>query len=209
MRTITTNKASQECQPMLSIVYVTSEVSQYVESRHYEDHVQSPHVPPSLVVVDHEKFTKFLPSMDNSVALLDTYTYDSASKKVSRKIIKIIKVKEDLEEEVTEQHVLVENTYANPMVTTTTCQALAEATKYNIVAMSHQLQAKDVEIARLQLELEQSRKKITALVINTISFDNFLGCAQITLDEIHSVQQELYPKVADFLDLFVKIQIHV
>lgn len=68
--------------------------------------MQSPYVPPSLAIADHEKFTKFVPSMENFVALLDAYTYDNASKKVSQKIIKRIKFKEDLEEEVKEKHVI-------------------------------------------------------------------------------------------------------
>lgn len=95
------------------------------------------------------------------------------------------------------------------MVTATASWALAEATEDNIVTVSHQLQAKDIEIARLKLELEKSRKKVATPVINNVPVDNFLGCARVAKDQPHLVQLEFYSKVADFLELFVKIQTHV
>jgi hypothetical protein len=70
------------------------------------------------VVATQENFPKFVSSMENPVAILNSYTYDSSSKKVSQRIVKKIKIDEYLEEEVTEQQVLMENTFVNPMATT-------------------------------------------------------------------------------------------
>ena len=41
--------------------------------------------------------------MENLVAIIDSYTYDFASKKVGQRIVKRIKINEDVEEEVMEQ----------------------------------------------------------------------------------------------------------
>ena len=79
--------------------------------------MKSSYVPPSPTIADNEKFTKCVPSMENSLTLLNTYTYNSTSKKVSQKIIKRIKVKQDLQEKVMDQNMLFENTSTNPMVT--------------------------------------------------------------------------------------------
>lgn len=48
-----------------------------------------------------------------------------------------MKLKEDLEKEVTEKHVFIKKTSIYPMVTSITNWALAEATKDNIVGMYH------------------------------------------------------------------------
>lgn len=56
------------------------------------------------------------------------------------------------------------------------------------------------------MELDKSKKKITTLVINTISFRNFIIYARAAEDDLHIVQLELYSKLVDFLDLFVKLQ---
>ena len=56
------------------------------------------------------------------------------------------------------------------------------------------------------MKLEQSKKKITTPMINTISFDNFLRYARVAKDDIHYAQLEFYSKVVDFLDIFVRIQ---
>ena len=43
--------------------------------------------------------------MKNSVAILNSYTYNSLSKKVSRRVVKKVKISENMEEEITEQQV--------------------------------------------------------------------------------------------------------
>ena len=48
-------------------------------------------------------FIIFFPPMENLVAIIDSYTYDFASKKVGQRIVKRIKINEDVEEEVMEQ----------------------------------------------------------------------------------------------------------
>ena len=63
-----------------------------------------------------------------------------------------------------------------------------------------------MEIARIKMELKQSKKKIIALVINTVSFENFLRYAWTSKYDLQSVQLEFYSKVVGFLDLFVRIQ---
>lgn len=84
MWTIKASRTYQQFQPIGSKVHGISKVSQQEESKHIEDHVQSPLVPPYPIVVNHGKFQKFIPSMENLVSLLDTYTYDSKPKKESQ-----------------------------------------------------------------------------------------------------------------------------
>jgi deoxycytidylate deaminase len=48
--------------------------------------------------------------MENSVSFLDTYPYDSLSKKISQRIIKKVINIENSEEEITKHHILMENT---------------------------------------------------------------------------------------------------
>lgn len=156
-----------------------------MEPKHIEEEVKSLYVPRPQVIAIHESFHKFVPSMENYVSLLDTYTYDSTSKKVSRRIVKRMNAKDDLEEEVMEHHVLIENTSIDPMSTAATKRELDKATKENIASMSHKIQVKDMEIERIKLELEKSKKKVTTLIINTISFDNFLECSWVLVDKLH------------------------
>lgn len=59
--------------------------------------------------------------MENSMSLLNSYTNNSYSNKVSWRIVKKIKIDEGLEEEVTKQQVLMENTYVDPIVTIGGC----------------------------------------------------------------------------------------
>lgn len=51
--TITTSIASQECQSVVGVIHITSKVSQCAKSRHHEDQVKHPYVPPSPVIVAH------------------------------------------------------------------------------------------------------------------------------------------------------------
>ena len=81
-----------------------------MEPENHEGQMLSPYVPPPPLVAALDKFPKFVPLMENLVAIIDTYTYEYESKKVSQRIVTKIKIKEYLEEEVTEQHVLIENT---------------------------------------------------------------------------------------------------
>lgn len=115
-----------------------------------------------------------------------------------------MKINEDLGEEVAEQQVLIENIPINLVDTMATNQALDEAKKDNISSMSCTIQTQDMEIVRLNMELKQSRKKITSPIINTLLFENFLPCAQETKEELHIMQYEFYTKVEDFMDLFFK-----
>ena len=66
-----------------------------------------------------------------------------------------------------------------------------------------------MDIVRLKLELQQSRKKITVPIINTLLFDNFLARAKATKEEIHAMQLEFFTKVADFMDFFFKFHPYV
>lgn len=54
-------------------------------------------------------------------------------------------------------------------------RALGKATKGNIASMTRQLNEQNNEITRLKMKLEKFNKKIIAPVINTTSFDNFIG----------------------------------
>ena len=76
MRIVIADRTSQKCQLEISITHGTYEVSQGVESRHNEEHVNSLFVPSSSTVVNHGKFQKFVPSIKNYIAPLDTYTID-------------------------------------------------------------------------------------------------------------------------------------
>ena len=95
------------------------------------------------------------------------------------------------------------------MVTIVANQVLAKATKYNIVSISFQIQAKYMEIVRFVLELDKSRNKITTPFINTISFESFLECAQVAEEELHLVWLEFYSNVVDFVNIFIKFQSHL
>lgn len=85
-------RTSQQDQLVASISQSVSKGLQHAESNCVEENVQSSFVPPSSVKEEHEKLQKFVLSIENSVALLDMYTYDSKLKKVSSTIIKIMKV---------------------------------------------------------------------------------------------------------------------
>lgn len=56
------------------------------------------------------------------------------------------------------------------------------------------------------MELKQSKKMVITPMMNTITFENFIGCAQETKVDLHKVQLEFYSKVDDFLYLFFNIQ---
>lgn len=53
-----------------------------MKPKNHEEKVLSPYVPPLLIVASQKKFPKFIPSMENLMDLLKSYTYDS-TKKVS------------------------------------------------------------------------------------------------------------------------------
>lgn len=58
------------------------------------------------------------------------------------------------------------------------------------------------------MELDHSKRNITAPVISTVPFDHFIKYAHVAKDDYHITRLELYTKVADFIDLFVKIKEH-
>lgn len=74
IQTVTIGKTSQQCQLVGSIAHGTSKVSQWEKLNHNEEHLQSPFVSPSSIVMDHEKFQNFVSSTKNSIALLDIDT---------------------------------------------------------------------------------------------------------------------------------------
>ena len=112
------------------MVYLSSELSQHMEQEYHEAKmINSPLVQPPKEIETRESFPKFVPSMENLVAIINSYTYASISKKVSHKIVQKVKIAENLEEEIMEQQVLMENTSVNPMETTTTNRALSKETK--------------------------------------------------------------------------------
>lgn len=76
-----------------------------------------------------------------------------------------------------EKHVLIENTLVDPIAIVEANQALAEATKDNITTLSHTIQTQDMEIVRINMDLEQYRKQVMTPIINILRFDNFLACA--------------------------------
>ena len=82
-------------EPTTSNVHKISKVSQHDESKYEKENMQSSFVLPSSTIVEHEKFQKFVPSIEI---------------KVSHKIIKRVKIKEDLEEQVIEHQVFIEDT---------------------------------------------------------------------------------------------------
>ena len=100
-----------------------------IDAKHRKEKVQIPYVPPPRAIVAHERFYRFISSMDNFVALLDTDIYNSTSKKVSQRVVKKFKVKKDLEEEVIEKCVLIGNTSIDHVFTTIVNRELGEANK--------------------------------------------------------------------------------
>ena len=99
---------------------------------------------------------------------------------------------------------LIKNTYAAPISTAMENRTLAKPTKDNKATMSLTIQTQDTEIARIMMELEQSRKQIIAPIINTFPFDNFLTCTESIEEKLHTMQSKLYTKVADFIYFFFK-----
>lgn len=75
------------------------------------------------------------------------------------------------------QQVLIENTSTNPISTTTTNQALDEVTKDNGATMSHNIKTQDMDIVRINVELDKYRKKITSSIINTLLLEKLLARA--------------------------------
>lgn len=105
---------------------------------------------------------------------------------MSQIIVKRVKFQEDVEEVVMEQQVFVKDTFVNPLNTIVVSRALAKVMEDNMASMTHQVKEQNVEIARIKAKLEQYKKLTTTLVINTISFNNFIGYAQAVEDEIHA-----------------------
>ena len=89
------------------------------------------------------------------------------------------------------------------MVTTTPTLALVEAIEDNMATMSFPLQEKYVDTEKIKMELEKSRKNITALVIKTISSDNFLICDLVVEDDLHS-WQTFFISLSKFKHMWMK-----
>ena len=58
--------------------------------------------PPKAMVAE-ENFPKFVLSIENSMAIFDSYTYNSLLKKVRWRVVKKIKIFEIMEEEIMKQ----------------------------------------------------------------------------------------------------------
>ena len=91
------------------------------------------------------------------------------------------------------------------MSTAATRRALVEAIEDNIASMTYHVKENNIESARIKVELKQSKKMITTPMIDTISFNNFNGYAQVEEYELHVVQLELYVKEEKFLDIYTKL----
>ena len=63
-----------------SNVHKMSKTLQHEELKHVEENIQISFVPPSSIIVQHEKLQKFVPFTKKSVALFDIYTYYSKEK---------------------------------------------------------------------------------------------------------------------------------
>lgn len=83
------------------------------------------HQQPPLAIPSQAKFHTFVPSVENSVVLIDSYTYNSIAKMVSQIIVKMIKTNKDVEEKTMDKQVLIEDTFVDPIATTTTSRTLA------------------------------------------------------------------------------------
>lgn len=88
--------ASQEDQPIITMVHSSSELSQYMELLVDENQILSPIVQPPKAIAAWESFPKFVLSMENLVAILDTY--DPLLRKISRNIVKKVRTVENIEE---------------------------------------------------------------------------------------------------------------
>ena len=101
---------------------------------------------------------------------------------MSCKIIKRVEIEEGLEEQVTEYQVFIEDTATNLMNMASASRDPTKATEDNVASMIRQVQEKNIEIAKLRVELELSKNVV---VIDTSSFNNFLGYARTIEEELH------------------------
>ena len=69
---------------------------------------------------------------------------------MSRKIIKRLKIEEELEEQVIEHEVCVEDIATNMINMASSSKALAKATEDNMVAMIQQVKEHNIEISKLK-----------------------------------------------------------
>ena len=71
------------------MVRLSSKLSQHME---HEEKNLNPLVQTPKEITSQERFPKFVPSMENLVAIIYSYTYDSLSKKVRRRVVKKVKI---------------------------------------------------------------------------------------------------------------------
>ena len=76
-------RSSQEDQPTISVVPIISKLLQHMKQANHEEKIQSPYVPRPPAIPSQEEFLKFVPSIENLVAIIDTYTYNSMTNMVS------------------------------------------------------------------------------------------------------------------------------
>lgn len=135
-RTKVVGRALEEVQLVTTMGHLTSELSQHLDREVIEEQIQSPSVPSPKFIEAQESFPKFVPSMENSMVILNSYTYDQVLNNISCKIVKRARTIENLEERTTEYQVLMENTSNNQIESTVENQALSQATKENISNMA-------------------------------------------------------------------------
>lgn len=91
-----------------------------------------------------------------------------------------------------EQYVLVKKTSTNPVITTFASRELDESIVDNISSMTHQFNEQNMEILRLKMELEQSKRKITTPMINTVPFETFIGYVHVVEDDLYIIRLKFY-----------------
>jgi len=62
-----------------------------------------------------EVYSNFFPTIDNTIAVLDSFVYDPKAKQVSRKVNNKVKVIDDVEDLVTKDVVLLDDTAKDPI----------------------------------------------------------------------------------------------
>ena len=103
------SRSSQEYQLVITMVHLSPKLSQHMEQEYHEGHILNPLLQFPKVVATQGSFPKFVLSMENLVAILDSYTYVSLSKKVICRVVKKVKISKSMEEKIMEQQVLMGN----------------------------------------------------------------------------------------------------
>lgn len=68
-----------------------------MEPENHEEQMLSSYVPPPPTIKYQDRFHTFVPLMEKSAVIIESYTYNSTSKKVIQRIVKKTKISEYLE----------------------------------------------------------------------------------------------------------------